>query len=347
MKNVKAQSMTELAVFGALLIVGLSYLIRYGIQYNEQQRLKMETFRQAMNESYSKNQGGDSPAMVTVKDFSLPEPGDRFGLGSRTTLQSTANVIWSNELYNSSGTGESPATPADQAAQLNAAGVPSLSYVFNPQTGIPQRRDYTTAKYEPVDMNGKSITIFLADNMTKNIPPGEYTIASGNLGKDYHTEMDMAGTSKKVVKGLFRTGDCTTSYCPYEFITSGDVDQDGKAEQIVTPTDPDEDGLLSGIISLDAQNGDIDTEKMSIDSDNGITAENLQGLLPGTNSETLKKQSLRVVDSAASTAGVSVYDNKDRIQYRIRTQDGSHVPVENSVTFDYTRKGTEQWTAPK
>ena len=338
--------MTELAVFGALLIVGLSYLIRYGIQYTEQQRLKMDTFRQAMNESYYQSQGKESPAIVAVKDFTLPEPGDRFGLGSRTTLQSTAQVIWSNELYGSSG---STYTGEPSAAELNAASGPSLSYVFNPQSSAPQRKDYKTARYSDKNMAGKPITIFLADNMTETIPPGEYKIEPGNLGKDYHTERDLDGTEKKVVKGLLRvSGDCTSSYCPYEFITRGDVDEDGKAEQIIRPTDADESGTLSGLIALDGQEGDIDSEKTSVDADNGITAENLQGFLPGTNSITLKKQSLRVVDAPASTTAITTYDNKDTIQYRIRTQaETTHAPVSETVTFDYTRKGTEQWTAPK
>lgn len=339
----KAQSMTELAVFGALLIVGLAYLLRYGIQYNEQQRLKMETFRRAMGEAYQK---GESPAIVAVKDFSLPEPGDRFGIGSRTTVQSTAQVIWSNELYSSSNS--LPSSTADEATQLNAAAQPSLSYLFNPQSSAPQRKDYKTAKYVNKDMTGKSITIFLADNMTKEIPPGEYEIISANLGKDYHTERDMEGNTKKVIKGLLRvTGDCTGTYCPYEFITKGDVDGDQKAEQIIAPTDADESGRLSGLIALDGQEGDIDAEKTSVDADSGITADNVQGFLPGTNSETVKKQSLRVVDAPGSTTAITTYDNKDTIQYRIRKQDASHAPVTETVTFDYTRKGTEQWTAPK
>jgi len=73
-RNEKSQAVSELAILGALVLLGLGVIISYGQSMNSQQSLQMKAFRRALAESRNRKQVvsytivRDSPG-IDVKDF--------------------------------------------------------------------------------------------------------------------------------------------------------------------------------------------------------------------------------------------------------------------------------------
>lgn len=85
--------MIELAVFGSLMLLGLAFLVRYGLLYNYQQMTQQEAFRQALIMGHSDlawpyKQG----SVALVRDRRMVDPSNPFVTGSRQTFVGAASV---------------------------------------------------------------------------------------------------------------------------------------------------------------------------------------------------------------------------------------------------------------
>ncbi len=89
LKKDKAQSLTELATFGSVLLLVMSFFVRYGLQYIYQQDIKMRAFRMALSDASTAPDGSSS--LVVVKDKHIPDPQDTFGIGSGVSVPDQAN----------------------------------------------------------------------------------------------------------------------------------------------------------------------------------------------------------------------------------------------------------------
>jgi hypothetical protein len=92
--NKKAQALTELAVFGSILLILLGVLINYGLRYNYQQQIEQAAFSKAMVSAKEANWDyyPSSVQHVVIKDVHIPDPANPFAIGSLTTLMGSAAV---------------------------------------------------------------------------------------------------------------------------------------------------------------------------------------------------------------------------------------------------------------
>ncbi len=94
--NHKAQSLLELAVFGAMLITLLGVLITYGLKNKYQQQIMQQAFRKALGvtaEQYSNGQRKGQANYLYIRDRHTPNPENPFGLGSVSPYMQSAQVI--------------------------------------------------------------------------------------------------------------------------------------------------------------------------------------------------------------------------------------------------------------
>jgi hypothetical protein len=98
MINKKAQTLTELATFGSVLLLVLSFFVSYGMRYNYDQDAQMRSFRLAMQEAYSNSRPDASGSVILVEDKHIPDPRDTFGVGNIVPVQANAEVTWGNTL---------------------------------------------------------------------------------------------------------------------------------------------------------------------------------------------------------------------------------------------------------
>ena len=99
----KAQSLTELATFGSVLLLVLSVLLKYGMEYNYQMDLNTRAFRQSMSDAYNTPRPEASSQVFIVEDKHIPDPADRFGVGNAVTVNAGSSFIWGNTLRPTEG----------------------------------------------------------------------------------------------------------------------------------------------------------------------------------------------------------------------------------------------------
>lgn len=85
------QSLLEVAIFGAIIIMLLGILITYGLRYNYQQQTMQQTFRKALSKGVALPGVGHSDAVVSDKH--IPSPSDTFGVGSVVPFLGSAGGI--------------------------------------------------------------------------------------------------------------------------------------------------------------------------------------------------------------------------------------------------------------
>lgn len=97
----QGQAMLELAIFGALTIGALGFLIRIGMKMNYDQEIRMAAFRRALAAASADNQT-DMDAMGTafhyVADRQMPSPNDGFMSLLRERTEASAFVEWGDRL---------------------------------------------------------------------------------------------------------------------------------------------------------------------------------------------------------------------------------------------------------
>jgi len=92
----KTQSLSELAIFGSILLMLLGVLLNYGLKYNAQQQTAQEAQRKALtiaaNSLADGKENDISVNYLVVKDKHIPDPANPFGLGSVVAVSAQASV---------------------------------------------------------------------------------------------------------------------------------------------------------------------------------------------------------------------------------------------------------------
>jgi hypothetical protein len=125
--NNKAQSLAELATFGAILFLVLAFLIRWGMYYNYAQDVGMRAFRMAMVEAHNNDAPDASGSVVIVEDKHIPDPRDKFGIGDVVSVQGSGNVVMGVTMQGEDGDGL-PKTYAQLPQQTYIIGKNSYTY---------------------------------------------------------------------------------------------------------------------------------------------------------------------------------------------------------------------------
>lgn len=112
MPHRSGQAMVELAVFGSLMLLCLSYLVRYGQIYIYQQMIQQEAMRRAEAEG-ANNRPLHSGSVVVLRDKRMVDPGNPFVTGPRQTFLSSASLAMSNELLVHAPVAPLQVNPAD------------------------------------------------------------------------------------------------------------------------------------------------------------------------------------------------------------------------------------------
>lgn len=100
-KNCAGQAAAELAILGTLVLLCFSTLLIYGQRLEEQQTVKMEAFRKALQKSYERNSSVSYTLKKDTRFFNLL---GSFGEGEASNVSSTASVMWQKGTAGLQGT---------------------------------------------------------------------------------------------------------------------------------------------------------------------------------------------------------------------------------------------------
>jgi len=99
-RNIKGQSITEIGILGAILVLLAGALINYAVKNDAQQRVMQMTFRKAMSSASRSSLDGYpvSASHMVIRDIYTPEPGHIFGKGPAVPISSSSSVTWNYRL---------------------------------------------------------------------------------------------------------------------------------------------------------------------------------------------------------------------------------------------------------
>lgn len=244
--NNKGQALTELAIFGSILLFCVAMLIQYGLDANYQQQAQMEAFRKAQKIAFHKDGPGSSTSLVLVKDKPFPDPRDQWGYAERYPIVGNANVVWNTNLQaqyvtkfpaNTLTPKEKENLQADLPAmyfEIDQANKPSQAGAFVP----PEAKEdkvfgFYTAMFKKINCPPK-LTVVFDDPEHKNPNKTEYIEVPVN--KDDIKVMRIEGSFGDL-EAENNNELLMSPYFIYEGlkrkITDADVDGDGKLEQII------------------------------------------------------------------------------------------------------------------
>lgn len=347
------QSLTELAVFGSLLLLALSFLVSYGMRYNYQQDAQMRAFRLAMQAAYNNNGPDAAGSVVLVEDKHTPDPRDRFGVGSFSPVQAGAEVTWGNTMQ------ESYNVPVAIREPL-ATDLPRIKYSIN-----AQNREYTTAGY-----------LYARGPFYAEIPGQgrrSFTIApnAANQMKIYNptpTEdlPDHPGTFLPATQVMVIVNpNDPPEKREKEVISALAIHQDGPLMPIiqVRPVTGKDGDAVTELVLLDPELGQINPNYMQLNNDvnnDGIPdviPANVQGLLPYDTVTNIKREaadnSLELKETPGKT-GAYTSTSKFKVDTTIKHKIRRNLNPPNNtdvVTSTITRQvgggGSKVWTTAK
>lgn len=101
--QIRGQALTELAIFGSIMLMVLAAMVRFGLQYLYLQETTQETFRAALGEAH-RLVPGPRGGMISLAgsvqrldDRYLPDPSRPFGIGERAPFMGVAGVTWTDD----------------------------------------------------------------------------------------------------------------------------------------------------------------------------------------------------------------------------------------------------------
>lgn len=87
----KGQAALEMAILGTLMLLAFATLLSYAQRFEEQNKLKMEVFRNALSRAYVRNSGVTSTLKRDTRSLNIFS---RFSEGQSSNVAASANVMW-------------------------------------------------------------------------------------------------------------------------------------------------------------------------------------------------------------------------------------------------------------
>jgi len=319
--NLKSQSLSELAVFGSILLLALGFLLRYGLQYNYQQQVKMEAFRRSMKMAEDSN-APKSQQIAVVKDVQIPNPQDIFGQGERTTIRGSSDIFWSNNT-----------TGLDYS---NSTALPSVTYLFNPDRTFSRGSVYREIKGSSSVEKGVTKEYTLAGKIYGSggvVTTGGLklkgvsdttAISDIALSKVYQEDDGSSpkNTPKEVMILMSEGKDCDEEYCPKAILEEVELQSGLKPRQYYTvlSVTGNENSPPQSIDFLDSEGGELNSTLMAQQTEDKV--------INKTDSLTI------AVDSGALTS-TDVLNEEEAITHKLGA---------DSPTFVFTNTTTQTWT---
>ena len=317
----KAQALIEVAIFGAILLTVLSFLIRYGMVYNQRQSLDMRAFRKALSESVSAERPDAQATVYLVEDKHIPDAGDMFGVGDVHTAEARASVVWGNTLKTDGYEDEND--------------LPRIQYIIN-----GDERAYTIAGYVGHDPNVPTClgatSILLGGSFFVKVPNhNPISVTMSDLRIYYNDRNELEGAMVMTESG------------EKDFIT-GIWHLDGKTLLQITGIVPDSDDpeCVECFYLLNPSRGRINPDYLvsnlgnDIDGDGivDVTDASVQGLF--TSKQVVKRgDSLKLEDSSADIKSITVNDTEITVTHTI----SYGAPWEDGVSYTYSDEEEESW----
>lgn len=200
LSNTRAQTTTEFAILGALIIVAFAFLINYSEKLNRQQAYLQQTFRAALVEARNAN---NSASYTKVVFNRMPNVSNPMELGQLQSFSNSSNVLWQDgKSRNPDGTPK----PGVAKYQLNEdtpidivtlGGAPAASgtteTITNTFTNVIDAKNPAVSTLIKAENLGGAIltkrTLNVTDTLTANVAIGStqrtITHTLGDYGKYY------------------------------------------------------------------------------------------------------------------------------------------------------------------
>ena len=91
--NKKAQTVTEFAISGSLIIAAFAFLMSYSEKINRQQYYLQETFKAALSAAKDAN---NSASYTKVVFNRMPNVSNPMELGQLQSFSNSANILWAD-----------------------------------------------------------------------------------------------------------------------------------------------------------------------------------------------------------------------------------------------------------
>lgn len=365
MINQKAQTLTELATFGAVLLLVLSFFVSYGMRYNYQQDTQMRAFRMAMAGAYKNDRPDASSSLVLVEDKHIPDPRDMFGVGNIVPVQSGMQVVtWGNTMQDK--------YYKDGTTELDDSRLPKMKYMINSQE-VP----YKTKGFKPITSPAQ-FYVHLTRPTTTTPPTTLVLINDWAKVRVYQTkELDKDG---KLIDGpkkamiLIENDPGVDEDNEIEVIDEVAIaDSKGLPGQMmqVIGVKPDDTTAEQGdqITQLDLLSpslGEINPNYLNLGGDTGnvddkgnpiyVIPDTVQGLLP-EDTKITRKDKLTITQTPGVSTGVSnpvTHKNEPNftatITHKIKSNSKDPDPVKkviSSVSYNTNKEGATVWGSPK
>ena len=356
--NKKAQSLTELAAFGSVLLLVLSFFIRYGLQWNYRQEAQMRTFRVALSEAYN-NQvleegtwiddptgegsikdpaggviGPDASINLQTVDYRhIPNPADMFGVGDAVPIESSASVVWGVNMDDE---------------HVNQSDLPRVQYAiaanapqdyYDSDSGVLTAHEYMTAGYSTTILGSGNIYVEAADGSRLAIPGDTLRIYRPDEDAQPQAMILLPGNETELVSMYaIAEGAPLKSVIRVE---PEDGEHGDSVSRIVTLSS------LDGEINLDYSEGNINADLYDDDNYDGqpdVTVDNLQGLVYDNEVEVTRNDRLSLDESSGGSWQSTDAVNTDvTIRRKIILNSGTEDIVDSNLSIE----GGATWETPK
>jgi hypothetical protein len=315
----KGQALTELSIFGSMLLLSVAVLIQYALRGNYQQYADMEAFRKAQQIAFNQTGPASAATLVVIKDKPTPDPRDKYGFAERSTIAASASVTWDHNLSAELITSFAQ-NPTDSDVpriyfdvdHQSVSAVPVFTSISS--TAVPNAIGFPTARYE------------------KRPCPAAITVIYPNPERDTQTYIGLEYLSTTVLRADIRVMRISGGYdniaadgsiipeqdllmFPYYIepysgllrrIQLADVDNDGRIESIVAASrDPANPFMIQDILYQDT--GD------SVSDRSITTANTVAGAIAIDAERTSVKPGERIYDYATSSWTVLTPQDKQGI----------------------------------
>jgi hypothetical protein len=330
--NNSGQGLAELSVFGALLLMVFGFLLRYGMQYNYQQQVKMEAFRRALEIAYESD-ASKSHEVVLVKDVHVPNPQDMFVQGDRQTIRETTSMLWSNS--------------SRQMNYTDANSSSTVKYIFNPDKKFsgsgssyteiigakPAKNDVVVKEFTTAALTPPMNPILLTqDYLILKGVNSPYRVYSMDDTKVYLQE---EGYGEKEVMVLMKDNpavNCDNTYCPKAIVGEAHFGRaapfaSGFRYYPVHSVNGDKGEIPTSIVFLDSEAGQINTTYAKQQTEN---------------KDNLRHNRLVLDENSAQRESRDILSETENVTHVIITRDG-----ERSPSFAFKNEMSKPWTTPK
>lgn len=178
--NQKGQAAIEMAVLGGIILFVLGVLISYIQKTNDQQYVKMESFRRALQKANTyQGEEAESPGasvqVVQVEDRRQADIFGGFGKGMAQMQNNDASVFWAvptEGFYTGSGPSEE-SVPQDIVAsrinddELNTGELPTEFYIDQQSGDLNQGIPGLTFQERKIKLEAGSLMLNLRDSVRK------------------------------------------------------------------------------------------------------------------------------------------------------------------------------------